>query len=188
MSWQGSMFGEEIVEIYFDWLYKTACHNRSDDLISYRKLLLYLYDTVFTWSPAIPMDGNRAEDGISLRRRFALSEGFGYEIYDYLNGPCSVLEMMLALAIRCEEDYMDDPLMGNRTSQWFWNMVVNLGLGAMDDSKYDHEYVESCVLRFLNRDYEPDGRGGLFRLRTSTVDLRDVEIWDQCIWYIGTLI
>ena len=39
---------------------------------------------------------------------------------------CSVLEMMVALAICCEETYMDNPNIGNRTGQWFWNMVKNI--------------------------------------------------------------
>lgn len=179
--------GEEIVDIYFNWLCEYAYRGRNRGFTSYRKLLSHLHDTVFIWSKHIPMDENRASDGISLRRRFALEHELGYEVYDYLNGPCSVLEMMLALAIRCEEDYMDDPQIGDRTSQWFWHMIINLELGSMDDEKYDSEYVETCILRFLNRQYEPDGRGGLFRIRNSTDDLRKIELWVQCNWYLKTL-
>lgn len=51
-------------------------------------------------------------------------------IASYLdNRPCSVLEMIIALAIRLEEHIMDDPDIGNRTGQWFWDMIVSLGLG-----------------------------------------------------------
>ena len=41
--------------------------------------------------------------------------------------------MMIALAIRCEEHIMDDPDAGDRTGQWFWSMLVSLGLGSMDE-------------------------------------------------------
>ena len=107
---------------------------------------------------------------------------------DILYGPCSVLEMMLGLAIRCEEDYMDNPVKGNRTGQWFWGMVVNLGLGAMDDSKFDKVFVEDAVRRFLNREYEPDGTGGLFKIRNCDRDLRYVEIWWQLCWYLDSIV
>jgi hypothetical protein len=95
--------------------------------------------------------------------------------------------MMIALSIRCEEDTMDDPDIGDRTGQWFWSMVVNLGLGSMNDAKYDRRYVEEIILRFLNREYEPDGRGGLFTVKNCSEDLRDVSIWYQMNWYLGSI-
>ena len=107
-----------------------------------------LHRIEFTYS--IPMDGNRAEDGVDLRYRFGYENGYSSSmISTYLdNRMCSVLEMMIALAIRCEEHIMDDPDVGNRTGQWFWNMIVNLGLGSMNDSKFDRDYVEDIVQRF----------------------------------------
>jgi hypothetical protein len=92
--------------------------------------------------------------------------------------------MMIALSIRLEEDFMDDPLYGNRTGQWFWQMVVNLGLGSMTDERFDRRYVRERIDIFLNREYKPDGEGGLFILRDCKYDLRDVEIWYQLNWYL----
>lgn len=83
---------------------------------------------------------------------------------------------------------MDDPDVGDRTGQWFWGMIKNLGLGSMTDARFDEEYVESVIERFLNREYEPDGRGGLFRIRNCTEDLRNVEIWYQMCWYLDTIV
>lgn len=54
------------------------------------------------------------------------------------------LEMIIALAIRLEEHIMDDPDIGNRTGQWFWDMIVSLGLGS--------EGLIDVIRRFLNRD------------------------------------
>ena len=101
--------------------------------------------------------------------------------------PCSVLEMMLALSIRCEEHIMDDPEIGNRTGEWFWIMIVNLGLGSMDDTRYDEEYVDDILDKFLNREYDADGTGGLFPVRNpryAQYDLRNVDIWYQLNWYL----
>ena len=96
--------------------------------------------------------------------------------------------MMVALAIRCEENIMDDPSYGNRTGQWFWGMIVNLGLGFMTDSRFDEKFVDDVIFRFLNREYEPDGKGGLFTVRNCKYDLRTVEIWYQMCWYLDTFV
>ena len=82
---------------------------------------------------------------------------------------------------------MDDPTYGNRTAQWFWGMVVNMGLGSMKDSRYDAEEAEFIIRRFVDRKYDPDGRGGLFRLRDCNCDLRKVEIWYQLCWYLDSI-
>jgi hypothetical protein len=165
---------------YFEWLVDKISGSECARQIPYRRLLECLHEIDFRWT--IPNDANRAEDGLSLRYRFAREDA------DLLQGPCSVLEMMVALAICCEESIMDDPAYGDRTSQWFWGMIVNLGLGAMTDDMFDRRFVEDVIEDFLDRNYEPDGRGGLFTVKNCTRDLRTVEIWYQCCWYLDDLI
>lgn len=177
-------FEDRVNDDYFEWLCKLIDSKRFSRHISYRKLLMRLHDIEFTWT--VPHDDNRADDGIQLRRRFALD----YEdrtLSNYISGPCSVLEMMVALAIRCEETIMDDAAMGNRTGQWFWGMIHNLDLNSMTDSKFDRNYVDDAIARLLNREYEPDGRGGLFTVKRCTRDMRTVEIWCQLSWYLGSI-
>jgi len=146
-------------------------------------LLSYLHDVEFVYS--IPKDANRANDGIDLRYRYA------YDLLDdprrELGGPCSVFEMMVGLAIRCES-FMDDTAYGDRTGQWFWGMITNLGLGHMTDSKFDEREADVIIDRFLNREYEPNGKGGLFTVRNYDEDLRDVEIWNQLCYYLDGLV
>jgi hypothetical protein len=177
-----------IINEYFEWLYNLVCRDRYSPQISHRKLISRLHCIEFRYS--IPKDGNRAEDGIKLRYRFALRNGYEKSadiIMDILDGPCSVLEMLIALALKCEEDIMDDPKVGDRTTQWFWGMLTNLGLGGCRDELYERSRVDNAIERFLNRDYEPDGRGGLFTIRNCEYDLRDVEIWYQLCWYLDTI-
>lgn len=172
---------------YFEWLVNLVCNNRYSRDISYRKLLSYLHNTEFVFS--IPMDENRIGDGLDLRWQFVCDQyncDRHCEIREYLTGPCSVFEMMVALTIRCES-IMDDTSYGDRTDQWFWGMISSLGLGSMNDSRFDLDYVEDCVIRFLERDYEPDGRGGLFTIRHCDRDLRDVEIWTQLCLYLDSI-
>ena len=178
-------FEDRINNEYFDWMVDLVCGGD----ISYNKLLAYLHKTEFTF--IIPFDQNRARDGIDLRRRFVYVNGYADDcddILDCLDGPGSILEMMVALAIRCEEDIMDDPNIGDRTGQWFWGMIVSLGLGSMLDSAYDKPYVEETVTRFLNRGYEPNGKGGLFTCRHCNHDLRHVEIWYQMCYYLNEIL
>lgn len=133
-------------------------------------------------------DRNRAEDGVSLRYRFAAYYNIDeMDAMNALDEPCSILEMMIALAIRCEENIMDDPHVGNRTSQWFWGMIVSLGLGSMTDIRFDRSAVDIIIGRFLEREYEPNGKGGLFTIRHCERDLRDVEIWYQLCWYLDSI-
>lgn len=177
------MIPEVIISDYFEWMLDIVCGKRYSKNISYRKLLAHLHSIEFVY--IIPNDENRAEDGISLRYRFSKEKGM-HDVPECLYGPCSVLEMMIALAIRCDV-FMDDPEMGDRTSQWFWDMIINLGLGYMIDEKYDEDVVDEIIQRFLDRDYEPDGKGGLFRIKRCTYDLREVEIWYQLCWYLDAI-
>lgn len=171
----------KIIDEYFEWLHDSVCGERYAKSISFRKLLMYLHSREFVYS--IPKDENRAEDGMDLRRHFTRESGYPDDYLEYLEGPCSVLEMMVALSIRCE-NFMDDAQIGNRTGQWFWGMIVSLGLGSMIDTRYDKTFVEEVIDIFLNREYEPDGKGGLFTITDCEDDLRDVEIWYQLCWYL----
>lgn len=175
---------DRINDDYFEWLCELVDSKRFSRRVSYRKLLMHLHNIEFTWT--IPLDDNRADDGIQLRRRFAL-HCEDLTIKRYLTGPCSVLEMMVALAARCEESIMDDTQMGNRTGQWFWGMIHNLGLSPMTDTKFDRDFVDDVIARLLNREYESDGRGGLFTVRHCNRDMRTVEIWCQLSWYLDSI-
>lgn len=179
------MTRHKIVDEYFDWLCELVCEKRDSEVISFDKLLWHLHHVDFRWSH--PMDQNREMDGIDLRWRFARELGY-LDIPDCLDGPCSILEMMVALALRCEEVLMDDPAYGNRTGQWFWTMIVSLGLGSETDAKYEKRYVNDVIETFLNREYEPNGKGGLFWIRNCGYDLRDYEIWFQLNCYINSII
>lgn len=178
----------DIREEYFNWLYDLVCHDRYDGRVTYRKLLEYLHNTEFTYD--IPRDSNRAGDGVGVRYRFAYRRGLDVDAIDYIyfhERPCSVLEMMIGLAMRCEENFMCDPQKGDRTSQWFWLMINNLGLGDMMDDIYDEEKVERHITRFLKREYASNGRGGLFVVNGRDRDMRDVEIWYQLCWYLDNI-
>lgn len=174
---------DQLKERYFNWLYnKVICSK-----LSYRKLLMRLHEIPFTY--ILMMDENRLEDGLDLRYRFGQEEEIPQvEIVNRIDiSDCSVLEMMAALAIRCEESIMNDPEIGDRTSRWFMEMLRNLGLSTMDDANYNQEEVDRKIDIFLHRRYASDGKGGLFRLKHCSDDLRNVQIWYQMNWYLNEI-
>ena len=180
------MFQEEIEAGYFEWMFGLVCDGRFAENNSFLKLLTYLHNVEFTCK--IKNDADRANDGVGLRYRYArLKEDYN-QIMEALQKPCSVFEMMVALAIRCEETIMTDPQIGDRTGQWFWRMIVNLGLGSMSDNRFDEREVKDIVEKFLNREYEADGRGGLFTINACQDDLRKIDIWCQMLWYLDRMI
>lgn len=172
----------DIRDLYFEWLISLINNKRK---CNFRKLLTRLHQTTFKCK--LRRDLNRCEDGVDLRYRYSLEhEPEDFDILNEFLGRCSILEMMVGLAVRCEEQIMDDPKYGNRTGQWFWEMVVSLGLGYMSDDRYDKNIVDEILDIFMKREYEPNGKGGLFTIENG--DLRDVEIWYQMCWYLDSLI
>lgn len=166
---------------YFEWIVRLVCGDNMRKRRRYSKLLAYLHERPFLYS--LEMDENRARDGIDLRYRYA-SEMGTYDV-SRSDQPCSVLEMMAALAIRCEEHIMSNPDIGDRTGEWFFAMIENLGLIDETNDQFNIRHVEMVIDRLIRREYEPDGRGGLFTVPNSRYDMRDTEIWYQAMWYLG---
>lgn len=166
---------------YFDWMCELIDTGNNG---SYNKLLRQLDDVEFIFT--IDLDDNRLSDGIHLRYRFGYEFGYPDDVIETLLDvtPCSVLEMMVALSFKCEEDITGDPEEGDRTGLWFWNMIDNLGLSEMTDSYFDADYVNLVISRFLNREYSPNGKNGLFTVKNPKYDMREVEIWYQMMWYL----
>lgn len=170
-----------ITEGYFHWLCDFIA---IDNISDYSNLLNQLYKTDFNY--IMERDANRYEDGIELRYRFGYENDISEHIIaselDYTQ--CSILEMMIALAIKCE-GVADNPSYGDRTPTWFWGMIDNLGLLLYSDNRYDEHMVDVILNQFLNRNYEKNGKGGLFTVNDHPDDMRYVEIWFQAMWYIN---
>lgn len=178
-----------LVREYIDWLSNKVYDPKFVKRKHYGRLMTYLFDKEFIY--IIPMDENRAEDGIALRYDFA--SDMGYDASDIsmeiLNRPCSMLEMMVALADRIETHIMGDPGGEDNPGQWFWTMIVNLGLGGMIDKEFSSTYCDMVVDKCNNREYLPNGEnGGLFVVNDPSLDLRNVEIWYQMNWYLNEII
>lgn len=179
------MITHDVNQEYFSWLCSIISDSKPSARASYDKLLNYLFDTEFVY--VMPMDGNRYDDGINLRYRFGYDMGIDAPVIASCLDikPCSILEMMVALAFRCEEHITYNPNNGLMSGRWFWMMIRNLGLVNMTDRKFDEEYVNSVVWRFLDRQYSRDGEGGLIYIKNSPYDMRTMEIWYQMQRYLS---
>lgn len=166
-----------ILNDYFDWLYFMVVPNGG----KFRKLLTMLHTMEFKYF--VEYDENRASDGVNLRWYY-VDDGGDDEILRWKE-PCTVLEMLIALAMHM------DKIVGDRELDivhWFWLMLDNLDLAWMKDDKYDKTYIYGRVAMFLDREYEPDGNGNIIYIPDSPDDLRDVEIWNQMCWYLDSIL
>lgn len=150
-------------ERYFHWLLKFIgngfCRKNS-----YFELLKYLFNTEYYWS--IPMDENRAADGIDLRYRFVTECGEDREAsYVYLSGPASVLEVLVALSIKIE-CIARGTIDLSKAGQWFWGMIKCLNIFDCYDGNFDQYKAEYFVEEWLDGSEEisifPNGEGELW--------------------------
>lgn len=174
----------DIHEEYYSWMIgkiKNSLSNR------YNNLLCKLDAIQFTCTR--PLDDNRAMDGIDLRYRFGYEQDIPSRIiaYELDYRPCSVLEMMVALALRCEEFVMADNEKGDRTNVWFWEMIQSMGLIEYTDKHYSDGGVAKKVTHCLDREFDRNGHGWFFVIDHPYEDLVDVDIWTAAMWYLNTI-
>lgn len=170
--------------IYLPWLVSFVVDE--DSFKRYSTLFEKLYFTEFNHRLLFEHDFDRSMDGKNMRWRFERTVGntlhdiSSSEFIAFEEMPCSLLEMIIALALRMEENIATDERQGDRTGMWFWEMLTNLGLGYMTNDRFDiHEY-ERCVNNFHNRTYDPDGKGCLFRSKTKPIQqMANLDIWYQ---------
>ena len=180
-------FYNGIKDSYFEWLCNVI-NDEKKTVYKYLDLLRKLFETNFTYS--IAMDANREADGIDLRYQFGRDVGYkDYQIASYLDAsPCSIFEMMVALSIRCENQFAYDPAYGDRTANWFWEMVKSLGLMNQTDDHFDPDHIDLVLDCFLSRDFKKNGHGGLFTIHDPSKDMRGIDIWYQMCAYLNEVL
>lgn len=178
------------MKAYFDWMYQIVGVNPiPPNIRSYKKLLQHLNGVVFTYT--MDMDSQRVDDAYYLRYEFLRELNLNESDFGYLldrDLECSILEVMVALAFRMEQQILTEEEFGDRTGLWFWTMVDSLGLTPMYDAKYNPDYTDEVLTRFLNREYFKNGSGGLFTVNGSRIDMRKTDIWYQMCAFVNTFV
>ena len=170
------------LDIYFEWLCDLVRTTRP--FFSHLKLMNILHSTSFKWY--VPNDDNRAFEGKNLREKFCDDMGFEY-VHEYYPEECSMLELMIGLAYRCESIMADQN--GNiQMYEWFEKMLDNVGLSNCTDESFlkewDEHVVKDVLEKIIERKYNSKGEGGLFPLKHAKEDQRKVELWYQMSTYL----
>lgn len=169
---------DDIQMKYFWWLAIRVNEDHKD----YVLLLKELYSRSFYY--ILDDDRERLRDGIALREKWCSEVALDNESYKkVICKPCSILEMMIALARRIEVD-----MLGSGSYAWiFWKMIENLGLEGMSDLNYDSSEISLAIDALMLNEYEDSGKGGLFYI-SDDVELKGMSIWNQAMKWVNTQI
>jgi len=168
-------------DAYFEWLYSQVGSVTNRNLAkTYWTLLRLLHQKEFTWSNVV-MDENRAHDGRDLRLEFLRSTGteLGKDDTHWMDYGCSMLELLIALSRKLAFEGEGE------ASAWFWELVGNLGLDECTDANPPDAKIVNLILdKVVERDYSPNGAGGLFPLENANEDQTHIELWYQANAYL----
>lgn len=179
---------------YFDWLLGVVEHEKCEK--SYFLMLKELSKTVFWIKKGISRDANRAVDGIKLRDEYFIElREAGYSDYcdpNLASCGCSILEMIIGISKRMNDQLMTEEG-EDKTAQYFWEIIENLGLDEFDDEEFAESSTGSTMKirkiceNLCERRYKSDGTcGGMFPMPGNTKgNQKKMEIWFQMQEYIN---
>ena len=130
----------------------------------------------FYWS--IDNDRNRMVDARELRDEYI--SNYGDDVLDELPAAVTVLEVLVALAIRADMVIRETPY------TWLMIFYENLGFDFLVDTNItsdDVQFVKSAVRKWLDRRFSPNGSGSPFR--SSKHDVSKISMWDAMQWYLA---
>lgn len=161
--------------LYEKWLLRKVGFRKK----GYENLMHRLYEIPFQWDQKnTPKDEDRALDGLQLRGEF-------FDGSDEIpRRDCTVLEMLVAFAIRIDDEWIGDPA-DPHPEDIFWEMVSNLDLWKMDNFRYDQDSVDAKVSKWVKKYFDKDGNGSIFPVKNANRDHRTVSIWSQMLEYIN---
>jgi len=167
-------------EDYLRWLEPQLRDEHSTQGKSYWDLIGLMFEREFGW--VLEMDRNRIGDGLDLRVEFAREHRRRPDLLSDL-GPCSFLEVLIALSRRLAFDA------GGEAPGWAWQLLRNLEFHRMSDplTRQKQRKVQEVMDHVIARTYLPDGTGGFFPLAWPDEDQTRIEIWYQMSAYIEEL-
>jgi hypothetical protein len=147
-----------------------------------------LFAKDFTWT--LPEDAARAAAGKKLRdafiKRYLKADD---DILSVLDGPCSILEMLIGLAVEIEAFTISEKnhdYEGRYVKATFNELINNLRLNRLAKDEAGHILNDTLLNSWLERTYSRYGDGGLFPIKWKNCpDQRIRPIWDQALSYLG---
>ena len=170
---------EELWDDYFEFLIWRC---QIQNLTRFGRLFNILHHVDFEWE--LERDENRESDGIDLRDEYDIPREYYDDAEWFYSRRCSVLEMLIGLAIRVDDELIGDPAEEHPES-FFMEMIKNLSLDKFKGNGYNESDVIKILNRWMHRDFERNGCGSPFPVKGSRKDQRKLEIWDQMNTYIS---
>ena len=189
-----------LVDDYIYYLYKMVQNGGEN----HRKMCVELFRNRFFITRSAPKrDIDREKDGLELRTEWSnrvhkldnviQNEYPGDDLdTEFHSIPCTMLEMIIGISKRMGEQLMDEDG-EDKTAQYFWEIIGNLGLDCWDDDNFGWETGlaskntgKICEI-LCKRQYNPDGTsGGMFPMPgVLGINQKKMEIWYQMQEYIN---
>ena len=189
-----------LVDDYVYFLYRIVQNGGEN----HRKLCVELFKNRFFITRSAPKrDVDREKDGLELRKELPhkthwldnmTQDEYPGNVFDYerYQIPCTILEMIIGISKRMSEQLMDEDG-EDKTAQYFWEIIRNLGLDCWDDDNFGWEtglapknIGKTCEI-LCKRQYNPDGTGGgMFPMPGLLgINQKKMEIWYQMQEYIN---
>ena len=189
-----------LVDDYVYYLYRIVKNGGEN----HRKLCMELFRNRFFITRSAPKrDVDREKDGLELRKEWLyeihnldniIRDEYPGDDFDSETGPipCTMLEMIIGISKRMSEQLMDEDG-EDKTAQYFWEIIGNLGLDCWDDDNFGWETglapknIEKKCEILCKRQYNPDGTGGgMFPMpELLGINQKKMEIWYQMQEYIN---
>lgn len=120
------------------------------------------------------LDKNRAAAGLTLRARY--SEDFGVILEDVQDGPASVLEVLVGIALEFARnaDISEDTA--------YHEMLRNIGIGKDHATK---DEIESKIYRWMSGECDIYGHGSPFPLEHYNGNVMNLDLWTAMTLYIN---
>lgn len=178
---------ESVADGYFMWLWELVGGNYPE--YSDKSTLFYILCNL-NFRLCLDEDENRLVDGYDYRYFYSEDVGIPYRfINEKLQFPSTICEVLLGLASRCNE-IAGDVSKGDRTADFFWRLVKNLGLMCYTNDYFNqtnwgriveeeaYEIVKICDI-WMDRQFKFDGKGSPFPLKNPPGDERNTNLWYQ---------
>lgn len=163
-------------EEYFVWLVEWIDDGDRDDMLP---VLSYLFKKEYVWYT--DLNATQAMSSMDLRERFDPDNADEAKE----ERPCSVLELLVALAVDIEENICG--VYGHENpARWFWEWLNNLGIDDRCTGRgYSKDYLDQCIDDWLEGDITRSGKRSPFPIKRKGVDQRKKTLWMQCMAYVN---
>ena len=176
---------------YLDWLLTLVntglrYHKLPLEYEKRSSMIKILFET--RWSPLQSDDKLCYMDAIALREDF-MERNDVLEDELHMVDKCTVLELLISLSVKLDEDPILSPQIGCRPGDWFVTMLKNIYLWPCEDETMDEEWSDTSIKQtldiFVNRKYRDDGRGGNIFITNEPKhqDYTLIGLWKQACMY-----